>query len=55
MLLLTVVALVPSIMLMTTCFVRIMIVLALLRQAMGTQSLPPGQVITALALFMTRW
>lgn len=53
MLLLTVVSLVPSIMLMTTGFVRIMIVLALLRQAMGTQSLPPAQVITGLALFMT--
>jgi flagellar biosynthesis protein FliP len=53
MLLLTVIALVPSIMLMTTSFVRIMVVLALLRQAMGTQSLPPGQVITGLALFMT--
>lgn len=53
MLLLTVVGLVPSIMLMTTSFVRIMVVLALLRQAMGTQSLPPAQVITGLALFMT--
>ena len=53
MLLLTVIALVPSIMLMTTSFVRIMIVLALLRQAMGTQSLPPAQVVTGLALFMT--
>jgi flagellar biosynthetic protein FliP len=53
MLLLTVIALVPSIMLMTTSFVRIMVVLALLRQAMGTQSLPPAQVITGLALFMT--
>lgn len=53
MLLLTVVALVPSVMLMTTGFVRIMVVLALLRQAMGTQSLPPPQVITGLALFMT--
>ncbi|MFK7883116.1 MAG: flagellar type III secretion system pore protein FliP [Phycisphaerales bacterium] len=53
MLLLTVLALVPSIMLMTTSFVRIMIVLALLRQALGTQSLPPAQVITGLALFMT--
>jgi flagellar biosynthesis protein FliP len=53
MLLLTVIALVPSIMLMTTSFIRIMVVLALLRQAMGTQSLPPGQVITGLALFMT--
>lgn len=53
MLLLTVISLVPSIMLMTTGFVRIMVVLALLRQAMGTQSLPPPQVITGLALFMT--
>lgn len=53
MLLLTVITLVPSIMLATTCFVRIMIVLGLLRQAIGTQTLPPGQVITALALFMT--
>lgn len=53
MLLMTVIALVPSIMLMTTSFVRIMVVLALLRQAMGTQSLPPAQVVTGLALFMT--
>ena len=53
MLLLTVIALVPSIMLMTTSFVRIMVVLSLLRQAMGTQSLPPAQVVTGLALFMT--
>lgn len=53
MLLLTVITLVPSIMLMTTGFVRIIVVLALLRQAMGTQSLPPPQVITGLALFMT--
>ncbi len=53
MMLLTVISLVPSIMLMTTSFVRIMVVLALLRQAIGTQSLPPAQVITGLALFMT--
>jgi flagellar biosynthesis protein FliP len=53
MLLLTVITLVPSIMLMTTCFVRIIIVLGLLRQALGTASLPPPQVIMALALFMT--
>ncbi len=53
MLLLTVITLVPSIMLMTTCFVRILIVLALLRQAMGAQSLPPPQVVTGLAMFMT--
>jgi flagellar biosynthetic protein FliP len=53
MVLLTVITLVPSIMLMTTCFVRIVIVLGLLRQAMGTSTLPPPQVIMGLALFMT--
>lgn len=53
MLLLTVVSLVPSIILMTTCFVRIVVVLALVRQAIGTQNLPPPQVTLGLALFMT--
>jgi flagellar biosynthetic protein FliP len=38
---------------MTTCFVRIIVVLGLLRQALGTQQLPPSQVITSIALFMT--
>lgn len=50
---LTVISLAPSIVLMTTSFVRILIVLGFLRQAMGTQSIPPPQVVTALALFMT--
>jgi len=53
MVLLTVLTLVPSIMLMCTCFVRIIVVLGLLKQAMGTQQLPPPQVITGLALVMT--
>jgi flagellar biosynthetic protein FliP len=53
MLLLTVLSLAPAILLMTTSFVRIVVVLGLLRQAIGTQQLPPSQVITALALFMT--
>ncbi len=53
MLLLTVLSLAPAVLLMTTCFVRIVVVLGLLRQAMGTQQLPPSQVITSLALFMT--
>ncbi|MEX2219882.1 MAG: flagellar type III secretion system pore protein FliP [Phycisphaerales bacterium] len=53
MLLLTVLSLAPSIILMTTCFVRIVVVLALLRQAIGTQNLPPPQVTIGLALFMT--
>ena len=53
LLLLTVITLVPSIILMTTCFMRIIIVLGLLKQAIGAQSIPPPQVITALAMFMT--
>lgn len=51
--LLTVLSLAPAILLMTTSFVRIIVVLGLLRQALGTQQLPPSQVLTALALFMT--
>lgn len=51
--LLTVIGLAPSIMLMTTCFIRIVIVLGLLRQALGTNQLPPPQVIVGLSLFMT--
>jgi flagellar biosynthetic protein FliP len=53
MVLLTVLTVAPAIVLMCTCFVRIIIVLGLLRQALGTQSLPPPQVLTGLALFMT--
>lgn len=53
MLLLTVLSLAPAILMMTTSFVRIVVVLGLLRQAIGTQQLPPSQVITTLALFMT--
>ena len=53
MLLLTVLSLAPAVLLMTTSFVRIVVVLGLLRQAMGTQQLPPGQVITSIAMFMT--
>ena len=53
MLLLTVVSLAPAILLMTTSFVRVVVVLGLLRQALGTQQLPPSQVITSIALFMT--
>jgi len=53
MLLLTVISLAPAILLMTTSFVRILVVLGLLRQALGTQQLPPSQVITSIALFMT--
>ncbi len=53
MLLLTVLSLAPAVLLMTTGYVRIIIVLGLLRQALGLQSLPPSQVMTSIALFMT--
>lgn len=53
MLMLTVLSLAPAVLMMTTCFVRIVVVLGLLRQAIGTQQLPPSQVITTLALFIT--
>ncbi|MEN6556952.1 MAG: flagellar type III secretion system pore protein FliP [Thermoguttaceae bacterium] len=53
MLLLAVLSLAPAALLMTTCFVRVVVVLSLLRQALGTQNLPPTQVITTLALFVT--
>jgi flagellar biosynthesis protein FliP len=53
MLLLTVLSLAPAVLLMTTCFVRVVVVLSMLRQALGTQQLPPNQVITSLAMFIT--
>jgi len=53
MLMLTVLSLAPSILIMTTCFIRFVIVLGLLRQALGTQQLPPNQVIISLCLFLT--
>lgn len=43
----------PSILLMMTGFTRIVIVLSLIRQAIGTQSAPPNQVIIGLSLFLT--
>jgi flagellar biosynthesis protein FliP len=51
--LLTVLSLVPAILLMMTSFTRIVIVLSLLRQALGTQQLPPNQILIGLSLFMT--
>ncbi|WP_018608787.1 flagellar type III secretion system pore protein FliP [Uliginosibacterium gangwonense] len=43
----------PAVLLMMTCFTRIIIVLSLLRHAMGTQTSPPNQVMIGLALFLT--
>ena len=52
-LLMTVLSLAPSILIMLTSFTRIAIVFSLLRQAMGTNQLPPNQVVIGLALFLT--
>jgi flagellar biosynthetic protein FliP len=52
-LLLTVLTLAPSIILMVTSFVRIVVVLGFLRQAIGTQQLPPNQLILSLSLILT--
>ncbi len=50
---LTILSVAPAILLMTTCFTRIVIVLGFVRQAMGTQNMPPTQVILGLALFLS--
>jgi flagellar biosynthesis protein FliP len=52
-LLLTVLSLAPAILIMLTSFTRISIVLSVLRQAMGTQQMPPNQIIIGLSLFLT--
>ena len=53
MLVTSVLSLAPAVLLMTTCFVRIVVVLSLLRQAIGAQQLPPNQVMTSISLFLT--
>ena len=50
---LTVLSVAPAIILMMTSFTRILVVLSFVRQALGTQSLPPNQVLLGLALFLT--
>ena len=52
-LLLTVLSLAPALFVMVTSFTRIVIVLAFLRQALGTQQVPPNQVLVGLAMFLT--
>jgi len=51
--LMTVLTLLPSLLLMMTSFARIIIVMSLLRQALGTAQTPPNQVLLGLALFLT--
>lgn len=52
-LLMTVLSLAPAILIMVTSFTRIVIVLSLLRRALGTMQMPPNQVMVGLALFLT--
>jgi flagellar biosynthetic protein FliP len=52
-LLITVLSILPSILIMLTCFPRIVIVLSLIRNGLGLQNMPPNQVIIGLALFLT--
>ena len=51
--LLTVLSLAPAFFIMVTSFTRVVIVLSFLRQALGTQAVPPNQIIISLALFIT--
>ena len=52
-LVLTVLTLAPAILIMMTSFTRIIVVLSFLRQALGTQQMPPNQLLVGLALFLT--
>ena len=54
LLFLTVLSFLPAMLLMMTSFTRIVIVLSLLRMALGTQASPPNQVLIGLALFLGR-
>lgn len=53
LILFTILSLAPSILIMTSSFTRLIVVLSFLRQALGTQQTPPNQVIVGLALFLT--
>ena len=53
LLLFTVLSMAPAILLMMTCFTRLVVAFSFLKQALGTQQMPPNQVIIGLALFLT--
>lgn len=53
MALLTILTLAPGILIMTTSFVRIVVVIGFLRNALSTQNVPPNQVVIALSMFLT--
>lgn len=53
LLLLTMISLAPALLVLTTSFTRIIVVLSFVRSALGTQQMPPNQVLIGLALFLT--
>lgn len=53
LIMLTILTLLPSIIVMMTSFIRIIVVFSFLRNALGTQQAPPNQVLTGLAIFLT--
>jgi flagellar biosynthetic protein FliP len=53
LIMLTILSLAPAILIMMTCFTRIIIVLSFVRTALATQMMPPNQVLIGLALFLT--
>ncbi|MBZ5749884.1 flagellar type III secretion system pore protein FliP [Metabacillus rhizolycopersici] len=53
LLLLTVLSIAPSILILMTCFTRIIIVLSFVRTSLATQSMPPNQVLIGIAMFLT--
>ena len=52
-LMLTVLTLAPAILILMTCFTRIIVIFSFLRQALGTQQMPPNQLLIGLSLFLT--
>ncbi|MEI8347072.1 MAG: flagellar type III secretion system pore protein FliP [Pseudomonadota bacterium] len=53
LILFTVITLAPAILILCTCFTRIVVVLAFMRQAIGTQNMPPNQLLIGLAIFLS--
>lgn len=53
LILFTIITLAPAILILCTCFTRIIVVLAFIRQAIGTQNMPPNQLLIGFALFLS--
>ncbi len=49
----TIITLAPAVIILCTCFTRIIVVLSFMRQAIGTQNMPPNQLLIGFALFLT--